>query len=431
MLETEECASCILDLHSKPTLETAVSATQIIELHPISRLESSGPFEFINNRSGNWCSRPSHYKLYGKIKIVNKKDGTPVTANDVVSISNNLPGALFKQIDYEINGTVITQSSNDQQYRTYMELLLSYNKAALKTHKMATSLWTADLAGQMDETTGNTGWLARKLWINDDKTVEFFTNIHIDMCSQPKCLPPGVQEKFKFIRGSDTFCLIGDADKYKVEFQSLILQTERILPSDTAWLSLQRTWLSTPVNYPLSRVMMRSFTIPKGTMNHNLTNIFSGQAPTLVAVAFVGTKAYNGAISKNPYNFQHYKLNYASLNLNNEPFHNMKPLTPDFEKDEYIRAYYSLFSGTGIHHDNESLSITKEMFKSGYMVLIYDTTPDLCNGEHIHPRKQGTLNLELRWKEALPDTINVLIYASFQNSISISNTGEVTSDFSL
>ena len=430
MLDLEECASCILDLHSKPALETAVTQSQIIEYFPVSRLDSSGPFEFNISPAGNWCTRPSHYRLHGKVKVL-KKDGTPVANSDTVSIVNNLPGALFKQIDYSLNGTVITQSSNDQQYRTYLELLLSYNKGALESH-LTTSLWKSDTPEQFD-TIGeaNVGWKTRKSWINDDKTVEFFSSINIDVCNQAKVIPPGVHEKIRFIRGSDTFCLLGSTDNYKVEFQSLVLQVERILPSDTAWLTLQRNWLELPVYYPVSRVLMRSFTVPKGSMNHNLTNIHSGQAPNLVCVGMVNTESYNGTISKNPYNFQHFDVNYVNLTLNGEPIHNMKAFTPDFDNDIYARSYNSIFTGTGIHHENESLSISPKMYKSGCTLFVWDLTPDLCGGDHGHPRKQGTLNLELRWKTVLRDTINVIVYSSFQNHISITNTGEVMSDFTV
>lgn len=430
MIDTDECASCILDLHSKPAIETGVLQTQITEYFPVSRLESSGPFEFIINAAGNWCTRPSHYRLYGKVKILHK-DGSPVADADEVSIVNNLPGALFKQIDYSINGTTVTQSSNDQQYRTYLELLLSYNKGALESH-LATSLWKSDTAGKFDVIgAANTGWSTRKAWINKDKTLEFFSTIHIDLCNQPKVLPPGVHEKMKFIRGSDTFCFLASADDYKVQFESLVLQIERVLPSDTAWLQLQKNWLQLPFYYPVNRVLMRSFTIPKGSMNHNLTNIHSGQAPNLVCLGMVSTESYNGAVSKNPFNFKHFGINYVNLTLNGEPIHNRKAFTPDFEKDLFSRSYNSIFTGTGIHHENESLSITPQLFKQGCTLFVWDLTPDLCGSDHLHPRKQGTLNLELRWKEALSETINVIIYSSFQNHISINNTGEVTSDFSV
>jgi hypothetical protein len=40
------------------------------------------------------------------------------------------------------------------------------------------------------------------------------------------------------------------------------------------------------------------------------------------------------------------------------------------------RAYESLFSSTGIHHDDRACMITLEMFTKPFYILGFDLTPD-------------------------------------------------------
>jgi hypothetical protein len=48
------------------------------------------------------------------------------------------------------------------------------------------------------------------------------------------------------------------------------------------------------------------------------------------------------------------------------------------------RAYETLFSSTGIHHDGRGHMITLEMFTKGYYILGFDLTPDReADAEHI------------------------------------------------
>jgi hypothetical protein len=52
--------------------------------------------------------------------------------------------------------------------------------------------------------------------------------------------------------------------------------------------------------------------------------------------------ALNGAIGKNPFDFQHYKINFVALNIDGRQIPT-KPLQPDFENNGYIRSYMGLY----------------------------------------------------------------------------------------
>ncbi|GFX85995.1 uncharacterized protein F54H12.2 [Trichonephila clavipes] len=69
------------------------------------------------------------------------------------------------------------------------------------------------------------------------------------------------------------------------------------------------------------------------------------QMPKKLFVGCVDNEAFHGAFSKSPYEFKHFNLNFIGVYVDGQPVpHN--PLELDFSKDQYIRAYQTLFVGT-------------------------------------------------------------------------------------
>jgi hypothetical protein len=63
------------------------------------------------------------------------------------------------------------------------------------------------------------------------------------------------------------------------------------------------------------------------------------------------------------------------------------------------RAYKTLFSSTGIHHDDRAHMITLEMFTKGFYILEFDLTPDReADDEHISLPRRGNVRIETLFK---------------------------------
>ncbi|PHT39499.1 hypothetical protein BC332_34936 [Capsicum chinense] len=144
----------------------------------------------------------------------------------------------------------------------------------------------------------------------------------------------------------------------------------------------------------------------------------------------VSNGAFTGGFASNPFNFQTFDLNYAAFHVDGQPIPGLI-LTPDFDSDEYIRAYHTLFSGTGIHYSDSGNEISRDDYKKGYTLIALDFTPDL--EAHIKSHwslvRHGSVRLELRFKKALPSSVTVITYAEFDNIIEIDNDRNVAVDF--
>ena len=95
----------------------------------------------------------------------------------------------------------------------------------------------------------------------------------------------------------------------------------------------------------------------------------------------------------------------------------------------YIRAYDSLFAGTGKLCKDEGLYINREDFGNGYALYAFDLTADLGKDDHFSLVRQGSVRLALKFAAALDATITVVAYAEFENIIEVDRDRNVVFDF--
>lgn len=144
----------------------------------------------------------------------------------------------------------------------------------------------------------------------------------------------------------------------------------------------------------------------------------------------VDSRALNGHLQFNPYNFQHFNHNFLSLYMDSMQIPS-KPLTPDFKAGHYIRSYHSLFDGCGINFSDVGNCISRDDYPNGFCLSAFDLTADLsCNDSHWNSIKSGSLRIELKFSEALAQTISVLIFAEFDNCIEIDKNRQIITDYS-
>ena len=78
--------------------------------------------------------------------------------------------------------------------------------------------------------------------------------------------------------------------------------------------------------------------------------------------------------------------------------------------------------------------IDREKYADLYTFFGFNFCPDLaddCNTSgHLSLINRGTLRLEMHFKKALPETINVLIFAEYDNIIEINKDRNAITDFS-
>ena len=107
----------------------------------------------------------------------------------------------------------------------------------------------------------------------------------------------------------------------------------------------------------------------------------------------------------------------------------MKPLKLNFDEKLFVTAYSTLFSGTGKLHGNSGSIIKREDYSEGYTIIVADLTPFEI-GNNFDLKEEGTLSIDLVFKSPLAATINVLVYAEYDNVIEIDSNRNIIKDWS-
>ena len=138
----------------------------------------------------------------------------------------------------------------------------------------------------------------------------------------------------------------------------------------------------------------------------------------------VDSTAHSGDIEKNPFNFKHYDCSEASIVVNgiHEPAEGFKI---DINAGNYIDLYTDFLLNTGVDNEDRDLGINLEDYIGGNFFIVFDRSKDKCNRYHRHPHDSGSIDINIRTKSNITDTVTVLVYATYSSEIIIDDTNTV------
>jgi len=190
----------------------------------------------------------------------------------------------------------------------------------------------------------NSGLVKLRSVAAQSREFDIMGGLHADIFFQDRYMLNEVGVKIKLIRSKNAVCVIGNG-KVVITNASLFVRKVKIML--LVFLAHAKTMEQGTAKYPMRRVVCKSFTIPRHYLDVSHEKLFSGQLPTRLVIGLVTNKAFNGHAESNPFNFQHFNLNEIALYLDGQQQHAITPIQPDYERGLYIRAYDSMFAGTG------------------------------------------------------------------------------------
>ena len=429
-----ECTKSELDLFSVPPTQTSIESGTWAEYHPLSSIADGSPIEFEVSGTGEEYLDLANSHLYVKAKIT-AADGANISADAEVGRVNNFLHSLFSQVDISLNGTLITSSTNTYPYRAYIEDLLSYGSES-KESQLTAALFYKDTPGRMGVANSraavdarNHGLTKRAEFTNESRVVDVIGRLHSDIFFQERYLLNEVTTKIRLIRSRDSFCLMSTG-QFKVKIMAASLFIRKVKVSPSVFLAHAKTLEKSLAKYPIRRVVCKTFTIPTGHLDASNEKLFTGQLPRRVVIGLVDNEAFNGAFGQNPFNFKHFSLSEIALYLDGQQ-QGIKPLAMNFAAHQFIHAYLGLFTGTGKENRDEGNGISRWDFENGYALYAFDLSPDLGDDDHFNLAKQGGVRVDLKFRDALPNTVTVVAYAEFENVIEIDRNRNVVFDFGL
>lgn len=427
----DEFASSSFDMFSKPEIENGIKKTFVQTFRPISSTSSKGPFTFDIPADPNKFTDTESIRLHGAMRIMKYDQDKlkPLTANEKVSTVNNIFNSLWSSVSTQLNGTEITDpSSKWYAFKAYFENHLSYSSTCKDTI-LSSKGYFKDIAGKFDDVgtssanSGNDGYETRRKLFDSSQWVYFCINLHTDITTLRKYIPPNVKITMEFQRNSDEFCLLSpttNSGEYAIGLKDLRIRLNRYLPSERVMNFYENKIRSgqNPI-LPIDRSLLKTYTVKSGTSDLSHYNIISGrQLPEQIIIGIVKESAHRGEIKKNPFNFQDFGMTEASLVVNgvHEPSELYKLNLTTGDKAD---LYASFLENTGVSTDDREFGVSIEDYYAGSFLLVWDRTPDKCNRFHRHEMDSGSIDVNIKTKSSLTETVTVIIYATYSTDLTI------------
>jgi len=247
---------------------------------------------------------------------ITKEDGTtlPQQTSTVAGVNNTLH-SLFSEVSTSINGQNISGSKMLYPYKAYLGTLLTFN-GEVKNSTLQMQGWANDKARSMGPVIANSGFVIRSQFMRDD---DFSTNPYraggchligklyheLHTCDKP--LPPHTSVDFFLTRAESTFCLMSlasDAEKYKAVVKNVKLFVPIAWLAEQMYKEIQIRFPKQTMKYHFRRLSVLTYGIGANKRQTLSDSLFSeSENPTRIFFALVETKAYQGDMKKNPFDF--------------------------------------------------------------------------------------------------------------------------------
>ena len=124
-----------------------------------------------------------------------------------------------------------------------------------------------------------------------------------------------VDVKIKLYRASNAFSLMSDGTDYKINIQDIYILVKKVRVNPAVVYGHSKILEKCNALYPYRKVEYRVMGIATGSVSFNWENIFLGYKPDKVIVGFVKSRALNGDITTNPYNFENLDIYQITLSF--------------------------------------------------------------------------------------------------------------------
>jgi len=330
-----------------------------------------------------------------------------------VGCVNNLLRFMFSSLIVSLHGKHVTLHETNYHYKAYLEKLLKYGSDASGKH-LVSSIWYLDSSGELKD---NCGYAKLLIYLSNGNTLELYGRLHADLFNSDKMSINGVDMNIKLARAPESFYFLAPSHDNKVRIKivdATLFITQAQLKSPLLLAHVNVLAMKRKAHYPVTQTQIKTFTVSAWSQQVSIDNLFLGQIPERILIAFVKNCAFVVSASRNPFDLQHYDMTNLVLYVNGVQ-HLSEPPTMDCSSPfGATRAYETLFSSTGIQHDERAHMITLEIFTKGFFVLGFDLTPDReADGEHKILPLQGNVRIEERMKKSLPEPVTCILYAEF------------------
>ena len=349
---------------------------------------------------------------------------------------------MFRQIDVNIQQHPMSDVTGHYPYVAYFKAVLE-NGFDAKTSWMEAMHFTRN-SGETPNTkdwgpeSGNPSVVRRSNW-SRNKIFDMEGPLYLDVFEMPRFLPNGVPLQLKLTPSSDEFRLLcgqttevggNIKKKFKLKVRNAILKVSYVTISDSLYVGIENQWKKDKAKFPYWKTCVKSYIWDQHVSDNTYHNVFQGDIPNVLYMAFTRNSTYAGAIDEDPFYFEHFGVREISLSVNGQLF-NSNPLKLNFiNKDEeysYVEAFSQIHQNLKAWNKNTGNGIGRDEFLNGNAFFVFDFETHLKKDLMTFPPiKKGSLSVRITFPAGGPrHELTVLFVARFRSMFGITHGRQV------
>jgi hypothetical protein len=348
---------------------------------------------------------------------------------------NNILHSAFESVEVYVGNEATTKVDKHYPYIAYLDTLKSYGAHAHQIYFTLSGFYKDDSSSMDAADKANSTQLNHRdaLWTVEDKKKkgEFIGRICSPLFQQEKVLPPQVSIRVVMKKSNDNFALMHETGQFQLKITEAVLMVQKVsLIPEIHENILKITEEGNSIPYVLSTPTVNYYTIEASSSQFMRDDLFMGKTPKHVIIGMVETDAYHGNSAKNPFNFKHFDVSEIGLYKDGMPYP-CPVMKPDFGKSRFGETFLCFLKSLGAVNSNIVPAIKKDEYSSGYTLFSFDMSPD--QSQSVVPasmlKMSSNIRLEMKFKNALPKNVTLIVYAVFENLMEISKDRRVKVTF--
>lgn len=453
-----ECSVEALNLFEGPLYQTAIKSSEWIDVKPLTGIDRSTSTIKVHYQGKSGVTVDLSRTIVSFVTEIVRADGTPVNTPrraapapppqsggggatpttaaaipEAVGLINYIAGSLFQSVDVELNGRNVCSSNNNYAHRAYLEVLSTYSASAKKTWLKCGGYYDNSLVDipRNASTTQNEPFEKTKIMYKHNQTVTWAGPLHLDLCHQHRHILPNVNMLFTFVLNPSKYVLqraADDTENYQFIVKDFTVKFLECTLSDAELMYIESQLARSPALYPITRVDVRSFNVPKGSTNFSEDNCFVGQIPQRILIAMVQDKAYTGSYDTTPHNYAKTGVDHIQLIVGGRAIPAL-PLQPSGYVSNAHDEYLSVMAGLGNLFEDTDIGLTPDdWWALGNNIYVFSMQPHLPP-DCVAPVQTGNVRIQLRFRSALAEAQCLIMYAEYNNMMFIDKNRNVTTDY--
>lgn len=425
-----------LDLFLSPAICNSIIDVNDVEYRPIAAITNTfAPIEI--HLTGGVESFLDTNNCYLKVELqVLNADGSVVAApvavppaaaaaTPIISCSSNLLHNLFSNVEIIVNNITVTQNNGLYPFRAFLTNLLGFNDAAKQTY-MRTEGYLQDKAGEHALATGK-AYLEREAWVNLSKKCYLSGPLKSEIFGVTRLLPNGLEIVVRLTPSKPTFSLMAAAGAPVVRINNISMVARYVKLEAEVLSALEDTLSKSKFVLPICKTTIKTFNIQSGYYSKDIDNIFSNEAPGRITICFCTHSSFSGDYAEDPFKFSNFGIKEIYLTKNGNKKIPSSGIKCNWGDDDFDEAYNNLYRNLHTYGTGKSCGITREQFKSGCSVFVFDVSRDATFAQGGYSlRETATFSLFVSFATALTAPITCIALGEFEKTLNINKFREIS-----